>query len=319
MLGEVGGDTVGGMSTFLSVFLTLAGGPHTGLLVCGRCRDKLSDFVHFWNSCRTNLTRLKEIKDEQMIHREQEKPDSTCDNAKELNDDDKDVLQISVTDEMDIAEPLNYSDNTITITKIEKQNSLEDKECREQNRVTEFRTLNNNNYTLYPQPQTCGLDLTSKHSVNARTEDEDITTKSLNSDQSIEVRRYSEEVVSPPPSSELVDSTPILVSCDQPEDDHDRDEDYHKVALSSEERRRHRNREASRRYREKARSDPELLKKMREQQNKRQKKYYARLKERKNVPIENVKIDKKPLNIWTTMSSPISLPKTPVFNIAKMT
>jgi len=55
--------------------------------------------------------------------------------------------------------------------------------------------------------------------------------------------------------------------------------------LSQEERRKHRNREASRRYREKARGDPELLRKMREQQNKRQKKYYARLKEKKIVKI----------------------------------
>ena len=51
--------------------------------------------------------------------------------------------------------------------------------------------------------------------------------------------------------------------------------------LNSDERRKHRNREASRRYRERAREDPELLRKMREQQNARQKKYYARLRMRK--------------------------------------
>ena len=44
------------------------------------------------------------------------------------------------------------------------------------------------------------------------------------------------------------------------------------------EKRRLRNREASRRYRERARQDPELLKKMREQQKKRQKKYYAKVR-----------------------------------------
>jgi len=49
----------------------------------------------------------------------------------------------------------------------------------------------------------------------------------------------------------------------------------------SDERRRQRNREASRRYRERARSNPELLRRMREQQNARQKKYYARLRQRK--------------------------------------
>lgn len=51
--------------------------------------------------------------------------------------------------------------------------------------------------------------------------------------------------------------------------------------LGSDERRRQRNREASRRYRERARSNPDLLRRMREQQNARQKKYYARLRQRK--------------------------------------
>ena len=49
----------------------------------------------------------------------------------------------------------------------------------------------------------------------------------------------------------------------------------------TEERRRERNREASRRYRERARTNPDLLRRMREQQNARQKKYYARLRQRK--------------------------------------
>ena len=49
----------------------------------------------------------------------------------------------------------------------------------------------------------------------------------------------------------------------------------------TEERRRQRNREASRRYRERARTNPDLLRRMREQQNARQKKYYARLRQRK--------------------------------------
>ena len=46
-------------------------------------------------------------------------------------------------------------------------------------------------------------------------------------------------------------------------------------------RRKRRNFEASQRYRERARGDPELLRKMREQQNARQKKYYARLRMKK--------------------------------------
>ena len=51
--------------------------------------------------------------------------------------------------------------------------------------------------------------------------------------------------------------------------------------MNSDERRKQRNRDVSRRYKEKAQLDPELLKKMREQQNARQKKYYARLRMKK--------------------------------------
>ena len=53
------------------------------------------------------------------------------------------------------------------------------------------------------------------------------------------------------------------------------------LGCRTEERRRERNREASRRYRERARTNPDLLRRMREQQNARQKKYYARLRQRK--------------------------------------
>ena len=62
------------------------------------------------------------------------------------------------------------------------------------------------------------------------------------------------------------------------------DEGEEEAIVSSggtEERRRQRNREASRRYRERARTNPDLLRRMREQQNARQKKYYARLRLRK--------------------------------------
>jgi len=52
-------------------------------------------------------------------------------------------------------------------------------------------------------------------------------------------------------------------------------------AFITQERRKQRNREASRRYREKARKNPELLRKLRDQSNARQKKYYARLRMKK--------------------------------------
>ena len=67
----------------------------------------------------------------------------------------------------------------------------------------------------------------------------------------------------------------IVISCI------DLEVNFNYLGSGSDERRRQRNREASRRYRERARSNPELLRRMREQQNARQKKYYARLRQRK--------------------------------------
>jgi len=102
--------------------------------------------------------------------------------------------------------------------------------------------------------------------------------------QDVEVKEFREDGVSPPHSSLQI---PIIIPSFTLQDS-DPFQNFHDLAEDSgsmcqEERRRHRNREASRRYREKARGDPELLKKMREQQNKRQKKYYARLKDKKTT------------------------------------
>ena len=52
--------------------------------------------------------------------------------------------------------------------------------------------------------------------------------------------------------------------------------------IHPQERKKMRNREASRRYRERARSDPQLLLKIREQQKKRQKKYYDKIRKNDN-------------------------------------
>merc|ERR1719219_1064047 len=104
-----------------------------------------------------------------------------------------------------------------------------------------------------------------------------------------------EEPVSPPPTTDLVSSVlstsgdPILIprmainALDKIESDSELNSKHYQdlAFLSTDERRRQRNREASRRYRERARDNPELLKKMREQQNARQKKYYARLRIKK--------------------------------------
>ena len=56
--------------------------------------------------------------------------------------------------------------------------------------------------------------------------------------------------------------------------------------LHPEERKKVRNREASRRYKERVRRDPELMLKIREQQEIRQKKYYNKVNKIDNNAIE---------------------------------
>jgi len=102
-----------------------------------------------------------------------------------------------------------------------------------------------------------------------------------------------EESVSPPPSRDTISilnhaSDSLLVPIDAMHGHHEYHIGQQQVSgfhsnrtMNSDERRKHRNREASRRYRERAREDPELLRKIREQQNARQKKYYARLRVKK--------------------------------------
>jgi len=114
----------------------------------------------------------------------------------------------------------------------------------------------------------------------------DVTIVLKNTESLLDDRKVLEEPVSPPPSTEIKSvvnnfGVPILVPVIKHGPDY-RNEDFNYYrGISSDERRKQRNREASRRYRERARENPELLKKMRNQQNARQKKYYARLRMKK--------------------------------------
>lgn len=255
MLSWIGGEN-DGMSIFISVFLRLAGNTNNGVLVCERCRDKLLEFVKFWSSCRNNLTRLRDIQEEQ------QKPDSTC---HPMMKEDEDMLQISVTDETHVTDPHNYSDNTVTITKLEKLEPWEERvqKYNYQKPAMEIIESNNNSYPSLPIPQTCGLDLTSRNMEDSKNVEKIKEFKNFNTGLTIELQEYSMNSVSPLPS-DLTNEAPIIAPLDKEDDRYD-GEVQSLVAMTSEERRRHRNREASRRYREKARSDPELLKKMRQQ------------------------------------------------------
>ena len=119
----------------------------------------------------------------------------------------------------------------------------------------------------------------------------------LNASENGNNHEILEEPVSPPPSTHMMSTcsifnpagVPILVPIVSKFGQRTVENSLRSQAdgypspnsLDLDERRKQRNREASRRYRERARGDPELLKKMREQQNARQKKYYARLRMKK--------------------------------------
>jgi len=114
----------------------------------------------------------------------------------------------------------------------------------------------------------------------------EIYIKDEQTESSANDRDSLEDPVSPPPSTTVISvvnsqGVPILVPAVKGMFENKKQEFINSKYLSSSEKRKQRNREASRRYRERARGNPDLLKKMREQQNARQKKYYARLRMKK--------------------------------------
>jgi len=186
----------------------------------------------------------------------------------------------------------------ITITKIDAihgesnktNNGRDNSLVISENFVPKHNPFSNNSYEAeFPTDlsfQNKALNLVRRENV-----DVDIVEKDEECEYNKEDKEEREDAVSPPPPlSPSPHHVPIIIpslalqhNSSRFENQPCRPLDTFKGSnlLSQEERRKHRNREASRRYREKARGDPELLKKMREQQNRRQKKYYARLKEKK--------------------------------------
>merc|ERR1712228_1110023 len=138
--------------------------------------------------------------------------------------------------------------------------------------------------TVVCDPSTINEELVTKH---CDTMDQDPLTQNTERESiELEIDNTPDAPVSPPPSSESCTffnnfGLPILVPSSSQESS------LAKYIRTSDERRKQRNREASRRYRERARGDPALLQKMREQQNVRQKKYYERCRMKKLMEAES--------------------------------
>jgi len=240
----------------------LLGSEDRTLLACSACMDRVDVFTEWLLRWRRNIELLRELDYEQ-----ERQIENQCANFASLNENS---IDISLTEDLDECKALQKPENFTTITKYDLLDSPHG---------TLHRQSNNQIGEIYHEQIQCApLNLVKEkrhHLESSNLED---------CYQDISVEEFREDVVSPPHSSY---QTPIIIpSMAMQVRDSFKNVDNlsgDSENLSQEERRRHRNREASRRYREKARGDPALLKKMREQQNKRQKKYYARLKGKKTT------------------------------------
>merc|ERR1711971_805218 len=246
------------------------------LLTCRLCRTQLTAFAHFLRVARGNIAKLRQVHEEQQVDQmkgERKSPDTTWPS---IETDRNPRLEISVRDSP--SPPITWSrDNTVTIVALEDSQAKE-AAAREANRVRNVR------YRERKRAKEAEMRGYISCVAVHQGDEEPVETIDVTPDLSITMEEEEEdlgrqEAVSPPPCH----LPPILVpsstpSCFPAETNPNL---YQASEVDPEERRRRRNREASRRYRERARGDPELLRRMREQQNRRQKKYYARLKEKK--------------------------------------
>merc|ERR1711936_718029 len=277
-----------GQDQFLQQFLYQKESKDTvkTLLICHSCNTKLDNFKQFWEQFRNNLTVMKIIRSEQENRKKLEQSEHAMRMKTDTNytqdftvkfQHAKKMIQNKTYFESNDITPIK-DDNTVTPNKV-KEEKMNDSQLAK----LYCYTLND---ITYPDAVAIHNNITPDGSI-----DMDTNVTFVNDDN----YEVLEEPVSPPPTTDLVSSVlstsgdPIIIprmaitALDNIESDSELNSKHHQYLgfLSSDERRRQRNREASRRYRERARENPELLKKMREQQNARQKKYYARLRFKK--------------------------------------
>ena len=252
------------------------------LLTCHLCRTQLSTFAHFVKVARGNIAKLRQVHEEQQVdlrqgdlrqgdlrQGERESPDTTWSlDTSILNRENvgSPRLEISVRDSP--SPPVTWSrDNTVTIVALEdsqakeaaarEANRLRNVRYRERKRAKEAEKIRGyiSCVAVQGEEPVERIDVTPDLSITMEEEEE-------------EEEEEEGRPVSPPPCH----LAPILVPSSAPPPPscfQSSNSTLHpqQSEVDPEERRRRRNREASRRYRERARGDPELLRRMREQQN----------------------------------------------------
>ena len=232
------------------------------LLTCIRCRTQLTAFGSWLRVARGNIAKLRQVHEEQQVELKGERnsPDTTWPIATGNEDVGSPRLEISVRDSP--SPPITWSrDNTVTIVALEDSQAKE-AAAREANRLRNVR--------YRERKRAKEAEMRGYISCVAVQEEEPVETIDVTPDLSITMEEEEDEgdwgrqeAVSPPPCH----LPPILVPTSTAACFPTSNPNLYAPDVDPEERRRRRNREASRRYRERARGDPELLRRMRAQQN----------------------------------------------------
>jgi len=222
--------------------------------VCKICQDRVDGVMQFCRQVQENIKMLKIIKNE---YTEKEKNLSWNDS----------IEAITTEEQMNLKSMKNHNSVEPSDAKNPKNLTSKSGEFIKPNADKSMFNTNLPNEVIIPDVP-------------------EIYIKDENKGSSVNDRNSLEDAVSPPPSTTIISvvnshGVPVLVPAVKGMVTTKTQPNNIKKYLSPSEKRKQRNREASRRYRERARGNPELLKKMREQQNARQKKYYARLRMKK--------------------------------------
>lgn len=222
--------------------------------VCKICQDRVDGVMQFCRQVQENIKMLKIIKNE---YTEKEKNLSWNDS----------IEAITTEEQMNLKSMKNHNSVEPSDAKNPKNLTSKSGEFIKPNAEKSMFNTNLPNEVIIPDVP-------------------EIYIKDENKGSSVNDRNSLEDAVSPPPSTTIISvvnshGVPVLVPAVKGMVTTKTQPNNIKKYLSPSEKRKQRNREASRRYRERARGNPELLKKMREQQNARQKKYYARLRMKK--------------------------------------
>jgi len=222
--------------------------------VCKICQDRVDGVMQFCRQVQENIKMLKIIKNE---YTEKEKNLSWNDS----------IEAITTEEQMNLKSMKNHNSVEPSDAKNPKNLTSKSGEFIKPNAEKSMFNTNLPNKVIIPDVP-------------------EIYIKDENKGSSVNDRNSLEDAVSPPPSTTIISvvnshGVPVLVPAVKGMVTTKTQPNNIKKYLSPSEKRKQRNREASRRYRERARGNPELLKKMREQQNARQKKYYARLRMKK--------------------------------------